>query len=92
VTNRVEIRTRLRPDRLRVRAWRRVEDGQPRGAAEILEAQLRPRRRDGSIVAWVAKFQAEVKRRRYIEVEAKWRRPDCKDFDTYAWTFALDRT
>jgi hypothetical protein len=68
-------RTRRKPRRVEITAWRRLDSaGNPVGRGVELPVRLEPRRRDdGRVVAWRAFFSIDPPPDYFVDLYAKWR-------------------
>ena len=79
-----------RPDLVRVRIWRHVdEDGYPIGEGHVIHHRLQPRRRSGRAIAWVALIRPFVSDTVYGELSVTWRDHDSCGPDEGSWLFLL---
>lgn len=84
------------PRRVRITGYRRLsESGLPASRGRNYRPRLRPRRRDGEIVAWVARPRISVKHRLHLTLFAAWPDrsgclPDGPEDSAY-WSFGLRR-
>lgn len=63
-----------KPSELEIVAWRAVgPDGQPLGPQESIEFRLQPKKRDGRVVAWSARFAAPDLGHLYLQTFVTWR-------------------
>jgi hypothetical protein len=94
LTARITFRTRIRPTALRIQAWKKLDqNGDPIGPGHSVQFRLSPRKRDGSIHSWRAKFRVSLQpgQHYYLDVHGRWRDSKCKITKHASWTFHLKR-
>ena len=89
-TPRIVFRKEQRPRRVRALAAERLENGYL-ADPKRLDVKLRPRQR-GDRRVWVAKLDATVRHRLFVDLHARWRdREGCGGPESASWDFSLRR-
>ena len=89
---RIDFHIRQRPHKLKLRAWRRLDrHGEPVGQGHDVSYRLMPRKRDGAVRSWRAKFKVTLhpEHHYYLDVDGHWRDSTCEVNEEAQWTFSL---